>query len=71
MGYTILDLPLQLRTLDLLVEVEKVAQSKPGLDNIAKATLGVGKTADGVDTINWWREKRFIEVAEKSTVALM
>jgi DEAD/DEAH box helicase domain-containing protein len=64
MGYTILDLRLQLRTLDLLVEVEKVAQSKPRLDNIAQATLGVGKTADGVDAIKWWREKRFIEVAE-------
>ena len=64
MGYTILDLPLQLRTLDLLVEVEKVARSKPKLHNIAQATLGVGKTADGVDAIKWWREKRFMEIAE-------
>jgi hypothetical protein len=64
MGYTILDLPLQLRTLDLLVEVEKLARSKPRLDNIAQATLGVGKTADGVDAIKCWREKRFMEIAE-------
>src|ERR1700737_894785 len=64
MGYTILDLPHQLRTLDMLVEVEKVAGMKPKLDNLAMATLGVGKTADGVDAIKWWREKRVIEIAE-------
>ena len=44
MGYTILDLPHQLRTLDLFLEVEKVAGNKLKLDNIAQATLGVGKT---------------------------
>jgi hypothetical protein len=63
MGYTILDLPHQLRTFDLLVEVEKIAGNKPPLDNIAQATLGVRKTADGVDAIKWWREKRLLEIA--------
>jgi hypothetical protein len=28
------------------------------------ATLGVGKTADGVDAIKWWREKRVLDIAE-------
>jgi DEAD/DEAH box helicase domain-containing protein len=64
MGYTILDLPHQLRTLDLFVEIEKVAGNKLRLDNVAHATLGVGKTADGVDAIKWWREKRLMEIAE-------
>jgi hypothetical protein len=64
MGYTILDLPHQLRTLDLLVEIEKAAGNKLRLDNIAQATLGVGKTAIGVDAIKWWREKRVMEIAE-------
>jgi RNase_H superfamily len=63
MGYTILDLPHQLRTLDLLVEIEKAAGNKLRLDNIAQATLGVGKTADGVDAIKWWRERRVMEIA--------
>src|ERR1700733_810349 len=49
MGYTILDLPHQLQTLDLLVEVEKSAGMKPKLDNLALSTLGVGKTGIGVD----------------------
>src|SRR5260221_13077106 len=60
MGYTILDLPHQLRTLDLLIEVEKNSGGRPKLDNIAQATLGIGKTGDGIDAIKWWREKRAI-----------
>jgi hypothetical protein len=64
MGYTILDLPHQLVSLDLLVEIEKIAGFKPKLDNIAQTTLGVGKTADGVDAIKWWREKRVMDIAE-------
>lgn len=64
MGYTVLDLPSQLRSLDLLVEVEKALGNKLKLDNIAQATLGLGKTGDGVDAIKWWREKRLMEVAE-------
>jgi len=64
MGYTVLDLPGQLRSLDLLVEVERTLGNKLRLDNIAQATLGLGKTGDGVDAIKWWREKRLMEVAE-------
>jgi hypothetical protein len=64
MGYTVLDLPGQLRSLDLLVEVEKTLGNKLRLDNIAQATLGLGKTGDGVDAIKWWREKRLMEVAD-------
>src|SRR5580704_12588247 len=45
MGYTILDLPHQLRTLDILLEIEKRIGSKPNLDNLALATLRAGKTA--------------------------
>ena len=64
MGYTILDLPHQLRSLDILVEIEKRIGSKPNLDNLAMATLGVGKTAGGVDAIKWWREKRILDIAQ-------
>jgi len=64
MGYTILDLPHQLRTLDLLVEVEQAVGVKPGLENIAQATLGIGKSGVGIDAIKWWRERRIMEIAE-------
>ncbi|MEQ1858693.1 MAG: ribonuclease H-like domain-containing protein [Chthoniobacteraceae bacterium] len=64
MGYTVLDLPHQCRTLDMLVEVEKTLGHRLSLDAIATATLGVGKTAEGLDAIRWWREGRLLEIAE-------
>jgi DEAD/DEAH box helicase domain-containing protein len=64
MGYTILDLPHQLPTLDLLEVVEKAAGHRLSLDTIALATLGVGKIAEGLDAIRWWREGKIMEIAE-------
>ena len=64
MGYTILDLPHHLPTLDLLEVVEKATGHRLPLDSIATATLGVGKTADGLDAIRWWREGKIMEIAE-------
>lgn len=64
MGYTILDLPSQIPTLDMLVEVEKKLGHRLGLDAIATATFGVGKTGDGLDAIRWWREGKVLEIAE-------
>ncbi|MBV9488394.1 MAG: helicase [Verrucomicrobia bacterium] len=64
MAYTVLDLPHCLPTLDLLVDIERRVGSKPKLDNIAQTTLGFGKTADGIDAIKWWRERRMLEIAQ-------
>ena len=64
MGYTILDLPHQCRTLDMLVELEKKLGHRVGLDAVAMATFGVGKTGDGLDAIKWWREGRMLDIAE-------
>jgi DEAD/DEAH box helicase domain-containing protein len=64
MAYTILDLPHHLPTLDLLDVVEKAAGHKLPLDSVALATLGVGKTAEGLDAIKWWREGKMMEIAE-------
>ncbi|MEO8352333.1 MAG: helicase [Chthoniobacteraceae bacterium] len=64
MGYTILDLPHQCRTLDTMVEVEKILGHRLGLEALASATLGVGKTAEGLDAIRWWREGKLLEIAE-------
>jgi DEAD/DEAH box helicase domain-containing protein len=35
-----------------------------GLDAVASASLGVGKTGDGLDAIRWWREGRLLDIAE-------
>ena len=35
-----------------------------GLDAVASASLGIGKTGDGLDAIRWWREGRMMDIAE-------
>src|SRR6187549_3725352 len=52
MGYTILDLT-ELPTADLMADMEKRLGHRLGLDAIAQATLGVQKTAAGLDAIRW------------------
>ncbi|MCX7713872.1 MAG: helicase [Chthoniobacterales bacterium] len=64
MGYTILDLRCCLRTLDLLVDIEKRIGRRVGLDTLSNATLGVGKIADGLDAVRWYREGKWREIAE-------
>jgi len=64
MGYTIIDLPHQCRTLDLLVEIEKKLGSRIGLNSVASGCFGVGKTGDGLDAIKWWRERKMLQIAE-------
>lgn len=63
MGYTFLDLPSQLVSLDLCVEMEQRINHRPKLDSIASATLGQGKTAEGLQAIRWWREGKIMEIA--------
>jgi DEAD/DEAH box helicase domain-containing protein len=64
MGYTAYDLPSLVPTLDMLVELEKKLGHRLSLDAVATATLGVGKTADGLDAIRWWREGKLLDIAE-------
>ncbi|MEZ5300789.1 MAG: ribonuclease H-like domain-containing protein [Verrucomicrobiales bacterium] len=64
MGYTILDLPSQVRSFDLMVDLEKKLEHRPKLEAVASASLGKGKTAVGVDAIKWWREGRIMDIAE-------
>jgi len=64
MAYTVLDLPDQLRSLDLLIDIEKSAGHRLKLEDVAQGTLGVGKIADGLDAIRWWREGKVLQIAE-------
>jgi hypothetical protein len=59
-----LDLPHHLPTLDLLLEVEKSIGHRLKLEDVAQGTLGVGKVAEGLDAIRWWREGKMMEIAE-------
>lgn len=62
-AYTIFDFS-QVPTLDLLVDVEKKIGRRIKLDAIAHETLGVGKTADGLEALRWWKEGKINEIAE-------
>lgn len=64
MGYTWMDLPELLPTLDLFVDVEKAVGHRLGLETLAEATLGFGKTAEGLDAIKWWRSGEIMKIAE-------
>jgi DEAD/DEAH box helicase domain-containing protein len=54
----------QLRTLDMMVELEKVLHHRLSLDSIAQATLGVEKTGEGLQAIEWYRKGKMLEIAE-------
>jgi hypothetical protein len=62
--YTILDLKTHIRTLDLMTDLEAKLGHRLALDSIAQATLGVGKTGDGLEAIRWWREGKIVQIAE-------
>ncbi len=46
----------KIKSLDLLKEIRKAIGFRVGLDNIASATLGKGKTAHGLEAIEWWKK---------------
>jgi len=62
-GYTALDLR-QLPTLDLMLALQDQLQHRLSLDAIAVATLGIQKTAEGMQAIHWFREGKLLKIAE-------
>jgi len=62
-GYTVFDMR-QVPTLDMLIELQKVINHRLSLDSIATSTLGVEKTAEGMQAIDWFRQGRLLDIAE-------
>jgi DEAD/DEAH box helicase domain-containing protein len=54
----------RLHSLDLMVEVQKVLGRRIRLQSIAEATLGRGKSGDGLKAGEWWKEGKFDKVRE-------
>lgn len=54
----------QLPTVDMMVEIQKRLGFRLKLDSIATATLQVGKSADGLQAVRWWREGRVEEIMD-------
>ncbi len=63
-GYTAWEIASQAISLDLMVDVEQVLGHRLKLESIASASLGAGKTADGLDAIRWWQEGKIMKIAE-------
>lgn len=59
-----IDNELRIKTIDLMVHVERTLGFRLGLNNLAEATLGVGKSADGVDSVRWYREGQIEKVLD-------
>jgi len=53
-----------LPSLDLLVEIHNRLGYRLKLDNVARATLGGGKSADGLMALKWWKEGRLDLIAQ-------
>jgi DEAD/DEAH box helicase domain-containing protein len=51
-------------TLDLLLDLRNILGFRISLDSIASSTLGTAKTADGIQSVEWFRNGELDKVAE-------
>lgn len=54
----------QLNHMDMLLELKKVLGHRLKLDSIARTTLGEGKSADGLQSLQWYKEGRMDLIIE-------
>jgi DEAD/DEAH box helicase domain-containing protein len=45
-------------TLDLMLDLQQKLGFRPKLESVVQATIGTGKTADGLQALAWWKEGR-------------
>jgi DEAD/DEAH box helicase domain-containing protein len=57
-GYTGADYTRLVKTLDLLEDLQKNVGFRVGLDHLSEATVGVAKSADGLQSLEWVKEGR-------------
>lgn len=55
---------MKLPTVDLLVEIEKQLGFRIKLDDVAQATLGVGKSGHGLMAVEYWRKGEIDKLRE-------
>jgi len=54
----------KLNNLDILEEIKKYLGFRLSLDHLASVTLGIRKTADGLQALQWWQQGRIPEIIE-------
>jgi len=52
---------------DVLADLKRRLGHRLSLDSIGQATLGIGKTADGLQALRWWKEGKVDLIAEYCT----
>jgi DEAD/DEAH box helicase domain-containing protein len=62
-AYTDEDLQ-RLPTFDLMYDLEERLGFRPKLESVASPTLGVGKSADGLQALEWWRLGEIDKITE-------
>lgn len=45
----------KIKSLDLMAEIKKSLGRRIGLGAVAEATLGVGKSGNGLEAVEWWK----------------
>lgn len=54
----------RIRSVDLMVEVQKALGRRLRLESLAQATLGRGKSGDGLKAVDWWAQGLYDKVRE-------
>jgi len=62
-AYTEVDLQ-ALPTFDIMYDLEERLGFRPKLESVATATLGTGKSADGLQALEWWRRGEIDKIVE-------
>ncbi|MFC1817386.1 Zn-binding domain-containing protein, partial [Thermodesulfobacteriota bacterium] len=70
-GYADIDFR-QIPTLDILDEIYKHLGYRLSLDHLARVTLGIQKSADGLQALKWWKQGKIREIIKycKKDVAI-
>ena len=51
-----------IKSIDLLEDIRRSFGRRLRLDDVAKATIGAKKNADGLQAVRWWREGKVAEI---------
>ena len=54
----------KIKHLDMILDPTNGAGFRPKLDNLARTTLGIAKSADGLQALRWYREGKIQEVKD-------
>lgn len=55
------------KSFDMLVELQKILGHRVKLDQLAEGTLGMCKSADGINAVMWWKAARTLRDLEADT----